>query len=136
MGGDHTHQTAHVECISTVIPQVVASAAEAEYAACYIVGTSVARARATLEDLGFPQPTHPGTPLFTDNNCAKDIAARLAKQRRSKAMDMRYHWVRDRMDQGQHDVRWCKGSENVADYLTKAHPVHMYEEMRHLFVDV
>ena len=50
-----------VECISTIIPTVVSSAFEAEYAAMFINGNTAAGIRNTLADL--TQEMH--LPLFT-----------------------------------------------------------------------
>jgi hypothetical protein len=33
-------------------------------------------------------------------------------------MDMRYHWLTDRVRQKQFDVYWRLGRENLADYHT------------------
>ena len=45
------------------------------------------------------------------------------KQKRSKAMDMRFHWLRDRTNRDQFYVYWESGKTNLADYYTKHHPV-------------
>jgi hypothetical protein len=34
-------------------------------------------------------------------------------------MDMRYHWLTDRVRQKQFDVYWRQGCENLGDYHTK-----------------
>jgi hypothetical protein len=47
-----------------------------------------------LEELGHPQPP---TAIQTDNECANGIANDTVKQRRSKAMDMRFYWIRNRI---------------------------------------
>jgi hypothetical protein len=120
-------------CFSTIIGQVVASAFEAEYVAAFMTGQEVAHARQTLLHLGFPQAGP--TPLQTDNRTARDIANRDARQRKSKAIDMRYHWTRDRVDRGELAVFWDAGTNNTAaDFLTKAHPVHHFRATRPLFV--
>jgi hypothetical protein len=38
-------------------------------------------------------------------------------------MDMRFHWVKCRVEQGQFIVRWAPGKNNYADFFTKLHPV-------------
>jgi hypothetical protein len=43
------------------------------------------------------------------------------KQRRSKAMDISFYWIKDRVAQDQYVVHWRKGSDNLADYFTKHH---------------
>lgn len=68
--------------------------------------------------------------MKTDNACAAGIANKTVKQKRSKAMDMRFDWIRDRVKQGQFFVYWRKGEENLADYFTKHHPVEHHRKMR------
>jgi hypothetical protein len=102
-----------------ILREVVASAAEAELGGLFHNGKEAVPERITLDELGHPQPP---TPLVTDNSTASGIANDSVKQRRSKAMDMRYYWIRDRVRQGQFHVYWRRGSSNRADYYTKHHP--------------
>ena len=69
--------------------------------------------RQTLKDIRRPQPA---TPVQTDNSTAAGIANNAIKQNKSRSMDMRYHWVRDKVQQGLFNVYWDKGSRNKADY--------------------
>jgi hypothetical protein len=41
----------------------------------------------------------------------------------SKSLDMRFHWLRDRIRQGQFRVLFIPGAINIADFFTKASPV-------------
>jgi len=120
-----------VEYISTVIPTVCSSVAEAEYAALFLTGRAITNIRTILEDLGYPQKT---TNIICDNSCAVGIANGTVKQKRSKAIDMRYHWIRDQVSQGKFTVSWAEGATNLADYFTKAHPIHHYVAMRRTYV--
>lgn len=43
------------------------------------------------------------------------------KQQKSKAMDMRFYWLRDCVQQRQFIIYWRPGTENLADYFTKHH---------------
>ena len=40
------------------------------------------------------------------------------KQKRSKAIDMSFYWIRDRTKQGQFFVYWDSGKNNLADFYT------------------
>ena len=82
--------------------------------------------RVVLEALRHPQTA---TKLWTDNECAEGLANDTLKIKRSKSIDMRFHWVRDRIKQGQFIVKWQKGEDNLADFFTKALPVHVHQEM-------
>jgi hypothetical protein len=132
--GDPTELNNHngaILAISEIIPTVVASAAEAEYAAVYILGCEAEPIRETLNFLGYQQPS---TIIQCDNQCAVGIANDSVKIKRSKAIDMRYHWIRDRIKQGHFKVIWQKGSTNIADFFTKALPVHRHQELKSILV--
>jgi hypothetical protein len=45
-------------------------------------------------------------------------------------MDMRYHWLTDRVRQKQFDVYWRPGRENLGDYHTKHHAAQHHKDMR------
>jgi hypothetical protein len=100
----------------------MSSAAEAEVGALFLNGQEACPIRTTLEEMGWPQPA---TPIQTDNSVAHGIANDTVKQRRSRAIDMRFYWIRDRVRQGQYRIHWQQGSDNLADYFTKHHaPTH------------
>ena len=63
--------------------------------------------------------------MKTDNTTAEGLANNTVKQKRSKAIDMLFYWIRDRVRQGQYHVHWRKAEFNRADYFTKHHsPKH------------
>lgn len=127
--------SAPLACSSSIIPIVVCSATEAEYASLFLTGGHVTWIRTILQEMGFPQPSSPGTVLLTDNDCARGLACRTTKQRRSKTIDMRFHKVRNQVEQGILQVIRCPGPDNPADYLTKAHPAHHHKDICHIFYD-
>jgi hypothetical protein len=49
-------------------------------------------------------------------------------------MDMRYHWLIDRVRQKQFDVYWRPGRENLGDYHTKHHSAQHQKYMRGLIL--
>ena len=83
--------------------------------------------RNTLIEMGHPQPA---TPVQTDNCFAEGFSNRRVKQHRSKSIDMRFYWIRDRFKQGQFYIYWQKGIKNMADYFTKHHPTRHNRHMR------
>jgi hypothetical protein len=123
-----------IECISTIIPTIVTGAAEAEYAGLFIAGQTGLAYRYTLQDLNCPQ-LDTGTRITCDNLTSGKIAHRKWKQKRSKPMDMRYHWVRDRCDLKDFYIEWRKGDHSIADLLTKSHPTSHFLSMRKHYVD-
>jgi hypothetical protein len=82
--------------VASVIKNVVASAAESKVGDCFQNAQSGAPLRVTLADLVHTQPA---TPLRTDNSMAFGIVKEKIKQKRSKAMDMRYHGLTGRVRQ-------------------------------------
>jgi hypothetical protein len=129
---DGTIVNGPIKCTSRILDCVVASAPEAEYGALYHNGREATEERLTLEDMGHPQQP---TLIVCDNSCAVGLANNTVRQRRSKAMEMRFHWVRDRVRQGQFRVEWRVGRLNLADYFTKDYPVRHFIAMRKFFVD-
>jgi trehalose utilization protein len=49
-------------------------------------------------------------------------------------MDMRHHWLTDRVRQKQFDVYWRPGHENLGDYHTQNHSAQHHKDMRHLIL--
>ena len=105
-----------IHCFSTIIPCVVASAAEAEYAALFAGGQQAAALRTILADMGHIQPP---TIILCDNTTAIGIATDSIRQKFTKAIDMRMHWIRDRVRQNQFTITYIPTKENLADYFTK-----------------
>jgi hypothetical protein len=86
-----------------IIKHVMASATEAELAALYIVARKAVYIQIILEEMGHKQPA---TSLQTDNSMAEaDINGKI-QPKRTKAMDMRFHWLRDRECQEQFRIHW------------------------------
>jgi hypothetical protein len=105
-------------------------AAKAEIGALYINCWEAVPARHTLEFLGH---LHPPTLIQTDNTTALGIINNNANKK-LKAMDMKYHWLCDRISQKQFRHYQAPGNKNKGDYITKHHaPVH-HEAMRSTFL--
>ena len=123
---------AAIQYFSVIISTVVSSATEAEYAALFMTGQSAVSIRHTLEDLGYPQGK---TNIVCDNKCAVGIANKTLKQKRSKTIDMRYHWIRDQVTLDTFCITWLEGRHNLADFFTKAHPVHHHLSQSKLYAE-
>jgi hypothetical protein len=101
--------------VGKFLKHVMSSAAEAEIGAVIINAKEGAVLRTTLEELRHPQPA---TPMETDNNTATGYSNGINKQKRTKAMDMSFCGIKDRVKQGQFNVYWGPGFQNLADYFT------------------
>jgi hypothetical protein len=49
-------------------------------------------------------------------------------------MDMRYHWLTDRVRQKQFNVYWRPGKNNLGDYHTIHHSAQHHKDMRSLIL--
>ena len=87
-----------VQVLCHILPHVVASAIEAEIGTVFKNCQACLSMRTALQEIGHPQPP---TPVEVDNQCAVGIFTDTVKQKRSKSMDMRFFWARDRIRQGQ-----------------------------------
>jgi hypothetical protein len=100
--------------ISQIIKAVKSSMAEAEIGALYINCREAIPAWHTLEYLGHKQPP---TPMQTDNTTALGVVNNNVKKQ-IKGMDMKYHWLRCRINQHQFRHYWAAGKSNNGDYIT------------------
>ena len=117
--------------IAHIIKHVMTSATEAELAALYIMAREAVYIRIILGEMGHKQPA---TPLQTDNAAADKICNGKITPKRTKAMDMRFHWLRDRECQDQFRIYWRPGKLNYADYWTKHHAAKHHQNVRKEFL--
>ena len=115
----------HTEC--RILNHLVASAAETEIGGLFHNGQTAVPLRITLHELGFTQPP---TPIKTDNSVSEGIVTATVRQKRSKAMDMQFYWMEDRVKKKELFVYWKPGSQNMGDYFTKHHPPYHQKEIR------
>ena len=120
----------HIE--SRIMKNVMAAASEAECGALFHNGQEAAHMRNVLREMGREQ-TAP-TRITTDNSTADGFANKRIKIKRSKAMDMRFYWIQDRVAQGHFKVHWLQGSNNHGDYFTKHHPTSHHIKMRPVYL--
>jgi hypothetical protein len=63
----------------------------------------------------------PQTQIQTDNTTAEGVINNKIQAKCIKAMDMRFHWLRNQEAQGQFKIYWQPGWTNLADYFTVHH---------------
>ena len=68
--------------------------------------------------MNHPQPP---TPMEVDNETAIGFLLNTMKLKREKDIDMRFHWVKDRIKQKQFLIYWRPGENNMGDYVSKYH---------------
>jgi hypothetical protein len=109
----------------------MSSATEAELAGLYIMAREAVYIRIILEEMGHKQLP---TPLQTDNSMAEAVINGKVQSKRTKAMDMQFHWLQDQECQQQFSIYWQPGKVNYADYWTKHHPATHHQNMRTEFL--
>ncbi|GMF20131.1 unnamed protein product [Phytophthora fragariaefolia] len=58
--------------------------------------------------------------VFEDNQGAQHLAEGKADTQRSRHIDTNYHWLREKVKEGNVQVSYCPTSEMIADHFTKA----------------
>jgi hypothetical protein len=109
----------HVLC--KTLKGVPALASEAETGGLFLNAQEAVPIITALEEMGHKQPPT-GTPLETDNSTAHDILGAQVRMKRSKAFDMRYHWLKDRLAHSQFNLYWAAGRSNSATRSTSLPP--------------
>ena len=120
-----------IHAVSQIVRNVMASATEAELAALYTNAREAVAIRNTLVNLGHPQPP---TPIQTDSAMAAGLLLKTMQSKCTKAMDMRFHWLKDRQQQQQFKFFWQPGSLNLGDYYTKHHPASHHQKVRPTYI--
>ena len=106
----------------------MSSTAEAKIGVLYINAQKGVEERNILEEMGHLQPP---TPVQTDNSTADGIVNLRVQPKCTKAMDMRFHWLRDRgVNQKQFKFYWRPGTLMRADYWTKHHSPSHHRHMQ------
>ena len=121
-----------IHSLAKIIKNVMASAAESELGALFMNSQEGIPVRNTLTELGHKQPP---TPLRIDNKTAQGIATMTCKPQKTKSMDMKFHWVKDREAQGHYNYYWAPGKINLGDYYTKHHPKIYHQIMRRFILN-
>ena len=104
--------------IAQIIKFVMSSAAEAELAGLFICAKAMVPLRQSLIKMGWPEGK---TPIQCDNSTAFGVAKKTIIPRKTKSMDMQFHWLRCRKSQCQSRCFWAPGTANLGDYSTKNH---------------
>jgi len=127
---DRTSFNGAIYVLARVIKNIMASAMEAEVSALYENAQKIMEFWQTLEDME-------QTLIRTDNKTACGIVNGTMKQKRSKSMDMRWHWLKDRVNNHkQLDIQWAPGVTNFGDYPSKHHPGSHHRQVRPVFLHV
>ena len=108
----------------------MSSAPEAEIAAAFLTVKDAMPMQTVLFEMGHAQPA---TPLHTDNCTAHGFLNETTKQKRTKAIDLRFWWLAHRARLNHFSIHWSPGSTNLADYFSKHHSRAHHVKMRKNF---
>ena len=102
---------------SRLQPTVALSSTEAEYLALCAAAQEAIHLRQLLSDLGFKQERP--TVIFDDNQGCVALAKSTRESKRTKHIDVRYHFIRERIDSKELRVEYVPTEQQQADLLTK-----------------
>jgi hypothetical protein len=115
-------------------PTVALSTAEAEYMA---LGAAVQEAiyiRKILCDLNLKQAQP--TLIFVDNQAAIHIAKNPVYHQRTKHIDIRHHYTREKIESKEVRLEYKPTAEMIADLLTKPVGVQVFKRLRSSILNV
>lgn len=98
-------------------PVVTLSSAEAEYVVATSAACQAVWLRRLMSDLS-PKKLEP-TPIYCDNSSAITLSKNLVFNKKSKHIDIRYHFIRELVNEDVITVKFCKSADQQADIFTK-----------------
>jgi len=107
---------------------VALSTTEAEYVALSAAVQEAVWLRKVLSDLNLPM-SEPTT-LREDNQGAIAMTKNPIAHGRTKHIDIRYHYVKEAVENGVISLEYCSTEDMLADILTKPLPKHKFENLR------
>ena len=110
-------------------PTCAKSTTEAEYMALGEACSEIKWQRQLLEDLTNQKQQGP-TILWEDNKGAIALASDPIFRRRTKHIDVKWHFVRECQENGLVEIKYCKSADMIADILTKPIPRKQFERLR------
>lgn len=95
---------------------VALSTAEAEYIAAALASAELVYLKGLLQNFNCP----PDAVLYVDNQSAIKLIESNENSKRSKHIDIKYHYIKDLISKQEIIVKYVSTNENVADVFTKA----------------
>ena len=106
---------------------VALSTTETEYVALSTATQEAIWLRRLLADIGEP-PEGP-TEIYEDNQGAISMPKNPVGHARTKHIDIRYHFVRERVQDGAIALKYIGTEEMIVNILTKPLPKHRFEKL-------
>ena len=102
-----------------IIRNIIASEAEAKYVTIFVNSQTCVPICTTLIEMGWKQGP---MGIQVESSTAVGIATKEFRQKKSKAMDMRFYWTKNIIKLRQFRVFWRTSPENLENYHFKHHP--------------
>jgi hypothetical protein len=97
-------------------PVVALSTAEAEYIAVTDIAKEIAWFKLFMSEMGLPQGN---VTVYEDNEAAIKISKNPQDHKRTKHIQVRYHYVRDQIQNGEFHLEYVPTEYQLADLFTK-----------------
>lgn len=109
---------------------VALSTAEAEYVALSAAAQEAIWLQQLTSDLLNKNIRE--TTIHEDNQSAMCMAKNQQSHRRTKHIEIKYHFIRDLVEAGRIKLTYCPSEDMIADMLTKGLPIAQFEKLRAL----
>jgi hypothetical protein len=109
-------------------PTVALSTVEAEYMAASNATKEAIWLRTLLGDLGFTQVE--ATTIHADNQGCIALSRNPVSHSRAKHIDIRHHFIRERVENNEVDLKFCSKKNMIADIFTKPLPRDSFKKFR------
>ena len=96
------------------------SSTEAEYISIWMGVKEVMWIRRLVQGLGILDGASEPTKMLVDNQASISLSHNSSVNRRTKHIDVRYHFTRQAIQDGVVRLEYCRTEDMVADMLTKA----------------
>ena len=101
---------------------------EAEYVSASEATAQAIWLRFVLDDFGEMQAE--ATTLFCDNMSAISMAKNPIFHQRTRHINRKYHFIREALQEGVINMKFCRSEEQLADIFTKALPKDRFKQLR------
>jgi len=106
---------------------VAKSSCEAEYIALDAAASEAVWLRLLLKELGYPQGP---TMIYEDNTSCIDLAHNPENHNRTKHIDVKFHYIRQLIENKEIEISWLETGKMVADTLTKPLGPSKFDEFK------
>jgi hypothetical protein len=113
---------------------IALSSSESEYIAASDLSREIRWARVFLAGIHFAQPEP--TPFHIDNRVAINMAREEGNEGRRKHINIRYHFIREQVNEDMISLQWVETAAQQADILTKALPRDQFIHLRSLVMGI